>query len=82
MSTKENFDISTPTGHLQMTMMAEIAEFERAMILERQREGIAIAMLKGKYKEANLFLYRILRSIIRDILDAGERKHLLQKRLE
>ena len=35
---------------LQMTMMAAIAEFERAMILERQREGIAIAKRAGKYK--------------------------------
>ena len=34
----------------QMTMMAAIAEFERAMILERQREGIAIAKREGKYK--------------------------------
>ena len=50
MSTKENFDTSTPTGRLQMTMMAAIAEFERAMILERQREGIAIAKSEGKYK--------------------------------
>ena len=33
-----------------MTMMAAIAEFERAMILERQREGIAIAKREGKYK--------------------------------
>lgn len=50
VSTKENFDTSTPTGRLQMTMMAAIAEFERAMILERQREGIAIAKREGKYK--------------------------------
>ena len=35
---------------LQMTMMAAIAEFERDMILERQREGIAIAKAAGKYK--------------------------------
>ena len=33
-----------------MTMMAAIAEFERDMILERQREGIAIAKAAGKYK--------------------------------
>lgn len=50
VSLKENFDTKTPAGKLQMTMMAAIAEFERAMILERQREGIAIAKQKGKYK--------------------------------
>ena len=50
VSTKESFDTSTPTGRLQMTMMATIVEFERAMILERQREGIAIAKREGKYK--------------------------------
>ncbi len=50
VSLKENFDTKTPAGKLQMTMMAAIAEFERAMILERQREGIAIAKLEGKYK--------------------------------
>lgn len=49
-SLKENFDTSTPAGRLQMTMMAAIAEFERDMILERQREGIAIAKREGKYK--------------------------------
>ena len=50
VSLKENFDTTTPTGKLQMTMMAAIAEFERSMILERQREGIAIAKREGKYK--------------------------------
>lgn len=50
ISIKENFDTKTPPGRLQMTMMAAIAEFERSMILERQREGIAIAKKEGKYK--------------------------------
>lgn len=50
VSVKENFDTKTPAGKLQMTMMAAIAEFERVMILERQREGIAIAKREGKYK--------------------------------
>lgn len=50
ISIKENFDTKTPAGRLQMTMMAAIAEFERSMILERQREGIAIAKKGGKYK--------------------------------
>ena len=50
VSLKEQFDTTTPSGRLQMTMMAAIAEFERDMILERQREGIAIAKAAGKYK--------------------------------
>ena len=50
ISIKENFDTKTPAGRLQMTLMAAIADFERSMILERQREGIAIAKKEGKYK--------------------------------
>lgn len=50
VSLKEQLDTTTPAGRLQMTMMAAIAEFERDMILERQREGIAIAKAAGKYK--------------------------------
>lgn len=50
VSIKEQFDTKTPTGKLQMIMMAAIAEFERDMILERQREGIALAKKAGKYK--------------------------------
>lgn len=50
ISIKERFDLGTPSGKLQMTMMAAIAEFERELLLERQREGIAIAKRQGKYK--------------------------------
>lgn len=50
VSLKENFDTDTPAGKLAMTMLAAIAEFERAMIKERQLEGIAIAKREGKYK--------------------------------
>ena len=42
ISNKENLDTSTQSGRLMLTMLAAIAEFERAMILERQREGIKI----------------------------------------
>lgn len=49
-SNKENFDTSTPTGKLMLTMIAAINEFERQNLLERQREGIAIAKKAGKYK--------------------------------
>lgn len=50
ISVKESFDTSTPTGKLMLTMMAAINEFERTNMLERQREGIAIAKQKGVYK--------------------------------
>lgn len=50
ISNKENIDSSTPTGRLMLTMIGAINEFERANMLERQREGIAIAKAKGKYK--------------------------------
>lgn len=50
ISNKENLDSSTPTGKLMLTMIAAINEFERQNILERQREGIAIAKREGKYK--------------------------------
>ena len=49
VSIKENVDSSTPTGKLMLTMIGAIAEFERANILERQREGIEIAKREGKY---------------------------------
>ncbi len=43
-------DTSTPTGKLMLTVMGGVAEFERAMMLERQREGIAKAKGEGRYK--------------------------------
>lgn len=50
ISNKENFDTSTPTGKFMLTTIGAIAEFERSLILERQKEGIAIAKRKGIYK--------------------------------
>lgn len=49
-SNKENLDTSTPTGKLMLTMIGAINEFERQNLLERQREGIAIAKQEGKFK--------------------------------
>ena len=65
VSTKENIDTTTPTGKLMLAMIrainefegklmlamiGAINEFERDNMLERQREGIAIAKREGKYK--------------------------------
>lgn len=50
VSNKENIDTSTPTGKLMLTMIGAINEFERTNLLERQREGIAIAKREKRYK--------------------------------
>lgn len=50
VSNKENIDTATPTGKLMLTMIGAINEFERANLLERQREGIEIAKREHKYK--------------------------------
>ena|SRR5579862_4254975 len=43
-------DTSTATGKLLLTVIGAIGQFEREMMLERQREGIARAKSEGKYK--------------------------------
>jgi DNA invertase Pin-like site-specific DNA recombinase len=43
-------DTSTATGQLLLTMLGAIGEFERRVMLERQREGIAKAKSEGKYR--------------------------------
>jgi DNA invertase Pin-like site-specific DNA recombinase len=43
-------DTSTATGRLMFTVIGAIACFERELMLERQREGIAKAKAEGKYK--------------------------------
>lgn len=43
-------DTGTPTGKLMLNVLGGVAEFEREMMLERQREGIAKAKAEGKYK--------------------------------
>ena len=40
----------TPTGKLMLTVLGAVAQFEREMMLERQREGIAKAKSDGRYK--------------------------------
>lgn len=50
VSLHESIDTSTPMGKLTLSIIGAINEFERANLLERQREGIAIAKRAGKYK--------------------------------
>lgn len=50
VSKREAIDTTTPTGKFMLTVFAAVAELEREYILQRQREGIAIAKQQGKYR--------------------------------
>lgn len=43
-------DTKSPAGKLMLTVFAATAQFEREVMLQRQREGIAAAKAAGKYK--------------------------------
>lgn len=43
-------DTSTPTGKMMLTMLGAVGQFEREIMLERQKEGVAKAKAEGKYK--------------------------------
>ena len=49
VSRKEAIDTTTPSGKFMLTIFGAVAELERDYILQRQREGIAIAKQQGKY---------------------------------
>ena len=49
VSLKESIDTHTPQGKFMLTVFGAMAELEREYILERQKEGIAIAKREGKY---------------------------------
>ena len=50
ISKKEAIDTTTPTGKFMLTVFGAVAELEREYILQRQREGIAVAKQNGVYK--------------------------------
>jgi len=50
ISKKENIDTMTPTGKFMITVFGAVSELECEYILQRQKEDIAIAKEKGKYK--------------------------------
>ncbi|WP_024834525.1 recombinase family protein [Ruminiclostridium josui] len=48
VSLKENIDTTTPQGRFVLTIFGALSELERESTLQRQREGIAAARIKGK----------------------------------
>lgn len=62
----------SPMNTLLLSMLGAVAEFERAMILERQREGIALAKAQGKYTGRKPALTPERAAALRARLDEGE----------
>jgi len=73
-------DTQTPTGKLMLTMLGSIGEFEREMMLERQREGIRRAKLEGKYKGRKPTV-RAKRGEMVALLEQGVTKSEIARRL-
>ncbi|MFA5709458.1 recombinase family protein [Mycolicibacterium sp.] len=73
---KENLtftrDESSPFATLMLNMLGSFAEFERSLLLERQREGIAIAKAKGAYKGRKPALSDEQRTAVAQRLSSGE----------
>ncbi|AFA74211.1 resolvase [Gordonia polyisoprenivorans VH2] len=62
----------SPMSQLLLTMLGAVAEFERSLILERQREGIAVAKAEGKYKGRKPVLSPAQAQQVADRLAGGE----------
>jgi len=73
-------DSSTATGQLLFTVIGAIAEFERGLLLERQREGIAAAKVAGRYK-GRAPTARRLSDQVHELAAAGVEKATIAKRL-
>lgn len=69
----------SPMATLLLSVMGAFAEFERALILERQREGIAVAKQRGVYTGRKPALTTEQAQQLRDRVAAGERKSALAK---
>jgi DNA invertase Pin-like site-specific DNA recombinase len=72
-------DTATPTGKLLLNTLGAIAQFEREIMLERQREGIEKAKADGKYKGREPIPDEIRNEIVRLSELRWTRKHLANK---
>src|ERR1022692_3702331 len=77
---KENLTFTgedSPMSNLLLSLLGAVAEFERSMIRERQREGIELAKRKGVYKGRKPSLTKVQVAEIRKRVKAGEKKAAL-----
>jgi DNA invertase Pin-like site-specific DNA recombinase len=66
-------------GMLMLSIMGAVAQFEREMILERQREGIKIAMAKGTYRGRKAALSVARAAELKTRAASGENRSQLAK---
>ena len=79
---KENMTFTgddSPMANLMLSVMGAFAEFERALIRERQREGIALAKMRGVYLGRKRSLNEVQISELRRRVTAGEQKATLAR---
>ena len=75
-----NIDTSNSNGKLMLALMGAFAEFEREIMLERQKEGIAKAKEAGKYKGRKPLPAEIV-SVVESYLDTGVSKVWIAKKM-
>lgn len=75
-----NLDTSTPIGKLLLNMFAAVAQFEREILLERQREGIAKAKAAGKYRGRKPTA-RAMQQQVKTLLSTGMTPSAIAKQL-
>ncbi|RLA38954.1 MAG: recombinase family protein, partial [Gammaproteobacteria bacterium] len=64
----------SPVANLMLSIMGAFAEFERALIRERQREGIALAKQRGVYRGRKRALSETDIADVKSRVAAGEQK--------
>ena len=72
-------DTSDPCAVQMLSVMGAVAEFERALLLERQREGIEVAKRAGKYKGRKPSLTDEQRAEVASRLAEGESATVLAR---
>ncbi|WP_005031698.1 recombinase family protein [Holophaga foetida] len=71
--------MDSPMANLMLSVMGAFAEFERALIRERQREGIALAKQRGAYRGRKRALSPERAAELRQRAAAGEKKAQLAR---
>jgi DNA invertase Pin-like site-specific DNA recombinase len=69
----------SPMATLLLNVMGSFAQFERELIKERQREGIAIAKRKGLYRGRKRSLSEEQAGQLRQRVSAGEKKAVVAR---